>query len=53
MKLVALVQDPKSIARFLRHLGEPREPPVRAPARAPPDSPTAVLRRLTLGDHAA
>jgi len=25
MKLVALVQDPKSVARFLRHLGEPNE----------------------------
>jgi len=35
MKLVALVQDPKSIARFLRHLGEPREPPVRLPDRRP------------------
>ena len=31
MKLVALVQDPKSVARFLRHLGAPNEPPVRAP----------------------
>ena len=36
MKLVALVQDPKSAARFLRHLGEPNEPPARAPAGAPP-----------------
>jgi len=53
MKLVALVQDPKSIARFLRHLREPNEPPVRAPARAPPYYKTAVIRRLTLGDHAA
>ena len=53
MKLVALVQDPKSIARFLRHIGEPREPPARAPARAPPYYKTAVIRRLTLGDHAA
>ncbi len=53
MKLVALVQDPKTVARLLRHLGEPNEPPVRAPARAPPYYKTAVIRRLTLGDHAA
>ena len=53
MKLVALVQDPKSVARLLRHIGEPREPPARAPARAPPYYKTAVIRRLTLGDHAA
>ena len=53
MKLVTLVQDPKSVARLLRHLGEPREPPARAPARAPPYYKTAVIRRLTLGDHAA
>ena len=53
MKLVTLVQDPKSLARFLRHLGEPNEPPVRAPARAPRYYKTAVVRRLTLGDHAA
>ena len=53
MKLVTLVQDPKSLARFLRHLGEPNEPPVRAPARAPPYYKTAVIRRLTLGDHEA
>ena len=26
MKLVALVQEPKAVARFLRHLGEPAEP---------------------------
>ena len=53
MKLMALVQDPKSAARFLRHLGEPTEPPDRAPARAPPYYKSAVIRRLTLSDHAA
>ena len=57
MKLVALVQDPKSIARFLRHLGEPRAtsaapPPERRPTPRPPscgDSPSATTRP----DHAA
>jgi hypothetical protein len=34
-----------SIKRFLRHIGEPFEPPVLAPARDPPFSATHVLRR--------
>src|ERR1019366_7019954 len=53
MKLVALVQDPKSVARFLQGLGEPHEPPVRAPARAPPYYKTRLIRRLTAGGIAA
>ena len=53
MKLIALVQEPKSIARFLRHVGEPYAPPARAPPRPPPYYKTAVIRRLNLGDHAA
>jgi hypothetical protein len=36
MKLRALVQKPENIVRFLKHLGEPTEPPPLAPARAPP-----------------
>ena len=36
MRLLALVTEPKNVARFLRHFGEPTEPPRRAPARAPP-----------------
>jgi hypothetical protein len=36
MKLVARVTDPKSIARVLRHLKEPTDPPAREPARGPP-----------------
>jgi hypothetical protein len=35
MKLKALIQSPESIARYLRHLGEPTEPPPLTPARAP------------------
>ena len=31
MRLVALVKDASSIARFLRNLGEPTEPPPMAP----------------------
>ncbi|HJX64996.1 MAG TPA: protein kinase, partial [Polyangia bacterium] len=36
MKLKALVQKPENIVRFLKHLGEPTEPPPLAAARAPP-----------------
>jgi hypothetical protein len=45
MRLLALVTDPKNVARFLRHLGEPTEPPPRAPARDPPFWQSRVLRR--------
>lgn len=45
MRLLALVTDPKSVARFMRHLGEPLEPPARAPARDPPFWQSRVLRR--------
>src|SRR5262249_32358170 len=31
-KVIALVRDPDGIARFLRHLGEPTEPPPLSPA---------------------
>ncbi len=45
MKLKSLVQEPENIARFLRHLGEPTEPPPLAPARAPPYWKVRELRR--------
>ena len=44
-KIIALVKDPEGIARFLRHLGEPSEPPPLSPlahrrtSRAPPPPP--------------
>jgi hypothetical protein len=44
MKLKALIQDPESIARYLRHLGEPTEPPPLSPARAPPTWKVRELR---------
>ena len=52
VRLVALVQDKEGVARFLRRLGEPTEPPHRAPARAPPYHRSAVVRRLTTGELA-
>ena len=45
MRLVALVKDASSIARFLRNLGEPTEPPPMAPARGPPYARSRVQRR--------
>jgi hypothetical protein len=45
MRLIALLTEPPEVARFLRHLGEPTEPPSRAPARDPPYWQSRVLRR--------
>ena len=45
MKLRAIVTRPKSVRRVLQHLGEPTDPPARAPARSPPFFQTGPLRR--------
>jgi hypothetical protein len=45
VRLLALVTEPKNVARFLRHLGEPTDLPRRAPARDPPYWQSRVLRR--------
>jgi hypothetical protein len=47
MRLVALVTATQSIARILQHLGEPTEPPVRAPARGPPYFASRAVRIST------
>jgi len=52
MRLLAMVAEPKSVARYLRSLGEPTEAPARAPARGPPFWKSPVLRRAA-SDHAA
>ncbi len=44
-KLRALVIEAHNIERLLRYLGEPLEPPKRAPARDPPYFKSKVLRR--------
>jgi hypothetical protein len=49
MRLLATVTEPKSVARYLRALGEPTEAPARAPARGPPFWKSHVLRRAALG----
>lgn len=45
MRLVSLITEPDSIERYLTHIGEPTEPPPRAPARGPPYYQSRVLRR--------
>src|SRR5450432_3634341 len=45
MRLLAVITDLASAAGFLRHRGEPTEPPKRAPARAPPYWQSKIVRR--------
>ena len=45
MKLLAIVTDPRSVARYLRGMGEPTDVPQRTPARGPPYWHSRVLRR--------
>ena len=44
MRLRALITAAQSIERFLRHIGEPTEPPTLSPARGPPFFQTHVVR---------
>jgi hypothetical protein len=53
MKLLAIVKDQSSIARYLAAVGEPTEAPRRSPKRGPPYWKSRVLRRLALGDEDA
>jgi hypothetical protein len=52
MKLVAMLTEPASIARFLNALGEPTSVPLRSPPRGPPYCKSILLRRKALGDAA-
>ena len=38
MRLIAVLTEPKEVARMLRHLGLPTDPPTTASARAPPQA---------------
>jgi hypothetical protein len=53
MRLLAMVTDPKSIARYLRALGEPTDAPPRTAAREPPYWKSRVLRRAAVGEDEA
>jgi hypothetical protein len=45
LRLVALMTEPKEIARYLRALREPTTAPARSPARGPPYWSSRILRR--------
>ena len=51
MKLLAVVKNPASIARYLAAAGELTEVPGRSPPRTPPYWKSQLLRRQTLGDE--
>ena len=51
MKLIAVVKNPVSIARYLKAAGEPTDAPSRSPDRGPPYWKSRVLRRQALGDE--
>lgn len=51
MRLLAVVRNPLSIARYLAAVGELTEVPGRSPPRAPPYWKSQVLRRQALGDE--
>jgi hypothetical protein len=43
MKLLAMVTEPASVARYLAGIGEPADVPDRSPSRGPPYGKSAVL----------
>jgi hypothetical protein len=51
MRLVAMVEEPANVARFLTAMGEPTELPRRSPPRGPTYGKSRVLRRQVLGDE--
>jgi len=51
MRLLAMIQEPASIARYLAAVGEATEVPRRSPGRGPPYWKSRVLRRQVLGDQ--
>ena len=51
MKLLAVVKNPLSIARYLAAAGELTDVPSRSPGRGPPYWKSRVFRRQALGDE--
>jgi len=53
LRLVAIIKEPASIARYLAAVGQATEVPRRSPGRGPPYWKSRVLRRQVLGDEEA
>jgi hypothetical protein len=51
MRLLAMVEDPANITRFLARVGEATEAPRRSPPRGPPYWKSRVLRLKALGEE--
>ncbi len=51
MKLLAVVKNPVSMARYLAAVGDPTDVPDRSPSRTPPYWKSQVLRRQAPGDE--
>jgi len=51
MRLLAMVEEPANVARFLAAVGEATEGPARSPGRGPPYWKSRVLRRQALGEE--
>jgi Putative transposase len=51
MRLLAMVEEPANVARFLTAMGEPTELPRRSPPRGRPYWKSRVLRRQALDDE--
>ena len=51
MRLLAMVTDPASVARYLAATEEATEVPRRSPGRGPPYWKSPILRRKALGDE--
>jgi hypothetical protein len=52
MKLIAMLTEPKSVARYLAGVGELTDVPGRSPSRGPPYWKSVVLRKKAPGDAA-
>jgi hypothetical protein len=51
LRLLAMVEDPANVARYLAAVGEATEVPPRSPGRGPPYWKSRVLRRQALGEE--
>jgi len=51
MRLLAMVEEPASVARFLAPMGEATEVARRSPGRGPPYWNSRVLRRQALDER--